>query len=334
MVTSCHWFTFKVLCTDSRGRSCDYKFYFVNFVVRKITGKMKICGPKLSLCGLVISVWGIIQLVSFSIAFSLRKTRNDKHIRFLREFVSKKKFPSEMKTERPTCTGLKWHWIFHWFLCAIFGPCVPPWQSFVVLKLPIDLVIHQYPLFHIQLQTLMGLFYYKHSVALVEDLPLEGHYATPKEFFAAADAAYSQVRNNRIIALAHNSWPMFHLSWHAIRNVMSSIWLGSTQRLQPQQFCRFGRNSAQLESTSCEKPLHHISWCKYNRLDGQRPVLISSVPSRLVPRDPAKYCWKFSRHFIWLIISLIQFSECLQLLDSRLYICSHIGRVWSTILRQ
>lgn len=25
---------------------------------------MKICGPKLSLCGLIISVWGIIQLVS------------------------------------------------------------------------------------------------------------------------------------------------------------------------------------------------------------------------------------------------------------------------------
>lgn len=25
---------------------------------------MKVCGPKLSLCGLVLSVWGIIQLVS------------------------------------------------------------------------------------------------------------------------------------------------------------------------------------------------------------------------------------------------------------------------------
>jgi ribonuclease kappa len=25
---------------------------------------MKLCGPKLSLCGLIISVWGIIQLVS------------------------------------------------------------------------------------------------------------------------------------------------------------------------------------------------------------------------------------------------------------------------------
>lgn len=26
---------------------------------------MKVCGPKLSLCGLIISVWGIIQLVSW-----------------------------------------------------------------------------------------------------------------------------------------------------------------------------------------------------------------------------------------------------------------------------
>jgi len=25
---------------------------------------MKICGPKCSLCGLIISVWGIVQLVS------------------------------------------------------------------------------------------------------------------------------------------------------------------------------------------------------------------------------------------------------------------------------
>lgn len=40
----------------------------------------------------------------------------------------------------------------------------------------------------------MGLFYYMHSVALVEDLPLEDHYPTPKEFYAAADVAYSQVK--------------------------------------------------------------------------------------------------------------------------------------------
>lgn len=26
---------------------------------------MKFCGPKLSLCGIIISIWGIIQLVSF-----------------------------------------------------------------------------------------------------------------------------------------------------------------------------------------------------------------------------------------------------------------------------
>jgi ribonuclease kappa len=39
----------------------------------------------------------------------------------------------------------------------------------------------------------MGVFYYIHSVALVEDLPLEEHYHTPQEFYAAADKAYSQV---------------------------------------------------------------------------------------------------------------------------------------------
>lgn len=71
---------------------------------------MAICGPKLSLCGLIISVWGIIQL------------------------------------------------------------------------------------------TLMGLFYYIHSVALVEDLPLEHSYRTPQEFYAAADAAYSQNAFNCWIA--------------------------------------------------------------------------------------------------------------------------------------
>lgn len=42
-------------------------------------------------------------------------------------------------------------------------------------------------------QTLMGLFYYWHSVALIEDLPLEHHYDDPKVFFAEADKAYSQV---------------------------------------------------------------------------------------------------------------------------------------------
>ncbi|KAG4067516.1 hypothetical protein HA402_005288 [Bradysia odoriphaga] len=71
---------------------------------------MKICGPKLSLCGLIISVWGIIQL------------------------------------------------------------------------------------------TLMGVFYYIHSVALIEDLPLEEHYSDPNKFYAAADAAYSQNAYNCWIA--------------------------------------------------------------------------------------------------------------------------------------
>lgn len=43
-------------------------------------------------------------------------------------------------------------------------------------------------------QTLMGLFYYVHSVALIEDLPLEHKYADPKVFFAEADKKYEQVR--------------------------------------------------------------------------------------------------------------------------------------------
>ncbi|XP_008471871.1 ribonuclease kappa-like [Diaphorina citri] len=65
---------------------------------------MKICGPKLSLCGLVISAWGIVQLV------------------------------------------------------------------------------------------LMGFFYSVRSVALAEDLPgAEHHYASAKEFYAAADKGYTLV---------------------------------------------------------------------------------------------------------------------------------------------
>ncbi|EDS25706.1 salivary secreted ribonuclease [Culex quinquefasciatus] len=71
---------------------------------------MPFCGPKLSLCGLIISVWGIIQLL------------------------------------------------------------------------------------------LMGVFYYIHSVALIEDLPLEAHYPTPADFYAAADRAYSQNAYNCWIA--------------------------------------------------------------------------------------------------------------------------------------
>ncbi|EDW09727.1 hypothetical protein AWZ03_008853 [Drosophila navojoa] len=71
---------------------------------------MKICGPKCSLCGLIISVWGIVQLV------------------------------------------------------------------------------------------LMGLFFYIHSVALIEDLPLAEEYKTLDEFYTAANAAYNQNAYNCWIA--------------------------------------------------------------------------------------------------------------------------------------
>lgn len=40
---------------------------------------------------------------------------------------------------------------------------------------------------------MMGIFYYVHSVALIEDLPLEHAYTDPKKFYADADKAYSQV---------------------------------------------------------------------------------------------------------------------------------------------
>ncbi|EDW01432.1 ribonuclease kappa [Drosophila grimshawi] len=71
---------------------------------------MKICGPKCSLCGLIISVWGIVQLV------------------------------------------------------------------------------------------LMGLFFYIHSVALIEDLPLEEKYSSLEEFYTAANNAYTQNAYNCWIA--------------------------------------------------------------------------------------------------------------------------------------
>ncbi|KAL7735142.1 hypothetical protein ACLKA6_008404 [Drosophila palustris] len=71
---------------------------------------MKICGPKCSLCGLIISVWGIVQLV------------------------------------------------------------------------------------------LMGLFFYIHSVALIEDLPLLEEYENLDAFYTAANAAYTQNAYNCWIA--------------------------------------------------------------------------------------------------------------------------------------
>lgn len=46
----------------------------------------------------------------------------------------------------------------------------------------------------------MGVFYYMHSVALIEDLPLKEHYETADEFYADADKAYSQNAFNCWIA--------------------------------------------------------------------------------------------------------------------------------------
>lgn len=46
----------------------------------------------------------------------------------------------------------------------------------------------------------MGLFFYVHSVALIEDLPLEEEYATVDEFYSAANTAYNQNAYNCWIA--------------------------------------------------------------------------------------------------------------------------------------
>lgn len=48
----------------------------------------------------------------------------------------------------------------------------------------------------------MGVFYYIHSVALVEDLALEEHYHTPQDFYAAVDKAYSQVINMQYVQVS------------------------------------------------------------------------------------------------------------------------------------
>ncbi|XP_046387990.1 ribonuclease kappa-B [Ischnura elegans] len=71
---------------------------------------MKICGPKLSLCGLIISTWGIIQLI------------------------------------------------------------------------------------------LMGIFYYVQSVALAEDIALEGSFSNIEEFYSVAERGYTQTAYNCWIA--------------------------------------------------------------------------------------------------------------------------------------
>lgn len=92
---------------------------------------MAFCGPKLSLCTLIISIWGIIQLVNMH--------------------------------------------------CSARG---------------VHLAITYYNII-LYFQTLMGVFYYIHSVALIEDLPLHEHYADPNVFYQEADAAYSQVMQSQ-----------------------------------------------------------------------------------------------------------------------------------------
>lgn len=47
----------------------------------------------------------------------------------------------------------------------------------------------------------MGVFYYIHSVALIEDLPIHEHYESATDFYADADRAYSQVKMSIILFL-------------------------------------------------------------------------------------------------------------------------------------
>lgn len=51
-------------------------------------------------------------------------------------------------------------------------------------------------------QTLMGIFYHFHSVALIEDLPLESTYKKPLDFYNDADKGYSQVSVFQSISFA------------------------------------------------------------------------------------------------------------------------------------
>lgn len=52
----------------------------------------------------------------------------------------------------------------------------------------------------------MGLFFYIHSVALIEDLPLAEEYKTLDEFYTAANNAYNQVGLNINIISVHVSY--------------------------------------------------------------------------------------------------------------------------------
>lgn len=77
-----------------------------------------------------------------------------------------------------------------------------------------------FPCFRCRKQTIMGVFYFTHSVALVEDLPLEEHYGTPNEFYAAANQAYQQVSGTFLQTDHKMQWSniiwlvdWIHLTW-------------------------------------------------------------------------------------------------------------------------
>ncbi|KAF7400387.1 hypothetical protein HZH66_005571 [Vespula vulgaris] len=56
------------------GSSCNIlKYsYFAKEQSNKFINTMKVCGPKYALCGLVLSVWGIFQLVLMGIFFYIK----------------------------------------------------------------------------------------------------------------------------------------------------------------------------------------------------------------------------------------------------------------------
>ncbi|XP_014095735.1 ribonuclease kappa-B [Bactrocera oleae] len=53
---------------------------------------MKICGPKLSLCGLIISVWGIIQLVLMGVFFFIHSVALIEDLPIAEDFTSVEEF--------------------------------------------------------------------------------------------------------------------------------------------------------------------------------------------------------------------------------------------------
>ena len=58
--------------------------------------KMPLCGPKLSLCGVVISAWGILQLSLMGVFFYIRSVALIEDINLKEEYSSMKELRTDM----------------------------------------------------------------------------------------------------------------------------------------------------------------------------------------------------------------------------------------------